>query len=395
MSDTIHPDILHLEACNFVDKPTGGQLNFSRQLIKVLGNRLALVGWASTSSEPIGCWFNKVIDGTVYRYFAIGMHSQVDRKPLVPSRITTWFQIRRHRHRIFSIGIKNIIVREPAILMAMKMQSGYNLCFFNPGVGSPLTVSRYAWAKYFSSIYDFLFFQSLCRKANCILAAADESAIAELKHREGDKLQNINIISFPTRVDTDVYHPADCIAARKTLDLPADKVVVVTTGRIHWAKGWKLLLESFKLFLDRFPDSLLIFLGDGAEREVLEKHTLALGLRENIVVAGYQSPQVIATYLQAANLFVMGSIQEGWSTVLLEALACRVPIVTTRFSSADTIVQHGINGFVVDRDPLEFSNAMVAALCLPGVALYAGSVIDRYALDRLAHDLFRVWPLIK
>jgi glycosyltransferase involved in cell wall biosynthesis len=394
MTEISQPDILHLEACNFIDKPTGGQLNFSRQLIKVFGNRLALVGLSSTPSEPIGCWFDKEIEGTVYRYFAIGRDRQADSKPLVPGRLTTWLQIRRYQHRIFSIGIPNILVREHSILMALKKESGYNLCFYSPGVESPLSISRYPWAMRFSTLFDHLFFQSLGRKANCILAAADESAIAGLKHRAGGKLRGKTIVSFPTRVDTDIFHPADRLAARKKFGLPEDTIVAVTTGRIHWAKGWPFLLESFKLFLDRFPKSLLIFLGDGAEREVLEQQALALGLQESVIVAGYQSPPAIAAYLQASDLFVMGSIKEGWSTVLLEALACHLPIVTTRFSSADTIVRHGVNGLVVDRDPIKFSKAMETARYLPDTAMYAKSVIDHYALKNLACDLLRVWPLL-
>jgi len=46
------PDILHIEACNFIDKPMGGQLNFSRQFIKAMGNRVALVGLASEHTDP-------------------------------------------------------------------------------------------------------------------------------------------------------------------------------------------------------------------------------------------------------------------------------------------------------------------------------------------------------
>lgn len=394
MSSIIQPDILHLEACNFVDKPMGGQLTFSRQLMKVLGNRLALVGWASSPSEPVGCWFDKEIDGTVYRYFAIGRDNPSDCKPLIPARIITWLQIKRYLPRILSLGITNIIVEEHSILMAMNGGAGYNLCYCFPGVESQLTISRYPWAIRFAALFDYLFFKSLGRKANCILAAADEKAIEGLKQRAGQKLRGKHVTSFPTRVDTDIFHPAERSSARKKLELPDDTIIAVTTGRIHWAKGWPFLLESFRLFLDGCPDALLIFLGDGAEREALEQQALALGMQESVIIAGYQSPPAIATYLQASNLFVMGSIKEGWSTVLLEALACHVPIVTTRFSSADTIVRHGVNGFVLDRDPLEFSKAMETALHLPGAAVYAESVIDRYALKNIAQDLFNEWPLV-
>ena len=373
----------------------GGQLSFARELMKAFGARLALVGWASSPSEPVGCWFKKTIDGITYRYFAFGRDILSNRRPLIPARITTWLQIKRYQNRIFSIGIPNVIMREHSILMALKKRYNYNVCFYNPGVDSPLSISRYPWALRFYALFDLLFFQSLGRKANCILAAADDSAIADFKHRAGDLLKEREIISFPTRIDTDIFHPADRCLSRKKLDLPVDVTIAITTGRIHWAKGWLFLLESFKLFLERFPKSLLIFIGDGAERIALETKVLDLGLNKNIIIAGYQTPSTIATYLQAADLFVMGSLKEGWSTVLVEALACHVPIVSTRFSSADTIVHNGINGFVVDRVPFEFANMMEKALNMPELAKYADSVIDRYALKNLSRDLCKVWPLMK
>jgi glycosyltransferase involved in cell wall biosynthesis len=386
------PDILHIEASNFIDKPLGGQLTFSRQLMKALGSRLALVGWA-TSSEPVGCWFNKVIDDNTYRYFAIGRDRPSANKPLVPARLTTWFQIKRYSARILSIGIPNILVEEHSVLMAINLEPWSNLCYCFPGVDAPLSVSRYSWAKHFTVLFDHLFYRSLALKANCILAAADDSAIADLKHRAGDRLINKSIIPFPTRVDTNVFHPGDRCATRKKLNLPTDAIMVVTTGRIHWAKGWEFLLESFRIFLELFPESIFVFIGDGAERGILDQKVSALGLRKNVVIAGYQPSATIAEYLQAANIFVMGSVQEGWSTSLIEALACHIPIVTTRFSSANTIVQHGVNGFVVERDEVTFANAMKTALNLEEVATYADSVIDSYALDNLANDLLRVWPI--
>lgn len=390
----INPDILHLEATNFVDKPTGGQLNFSRQLIEVMGNRIALVGWASTPSEPVGCWYVKKINGTDFRYFAIGRERLSACKPLLPARFITWLQVKRYQRRIFSIGIPNVIVREHSILMAIELREGYNLCYYFPGVESQLTISRYAWARLFARLFDYTFFRSLGLKASCILAAADQHAIDEVTKNARGKLRGKTVFQFSTRVNTDIYHPADPLLTRRSLGLPADSIIAVTTGRIHWAKGWQFLLESFKYFLDRIPHALLIFIGDGADRDKLERQIVVLGLQKYVIVAGYQSPPEIAAYLQASNLFVMGSFKEGWSTVLLEALACHVPIVTTHFSSADTIVRHGVNGFVVERDALLFSNAMMKALKLQDVSNYSNSVISSYSLKNLANDLFKVWSLI-
>ncbi len=391
----MNPDILHIEGCNFMDKPMGGQLTSSRQLLKSLGSRLALAGWARDPSEPLGVWFRKDLDGIPVRFFAFDREPMSSRKPLVPARIKTWFRVRRYRDRILSIGIPNLLISEPSILMALKMPPGANLCFLSPGLDAPLSISRYRWAFLFSGFFDRLFCSALGRKADCILANADHAAIADFKKRAGEILRNREIRSFPTRVDTDIFHPGNRAEVRKRLGLSLEAIIAVTTGRIHWAKGWAFLLDAFKLFLAGHPNSMLIFIGDGPDRSALERKTGEMRLSDRVSIMGFQPPLAVASYLQAADLFIMGSFKEGWSTSMVEALACHLPIVTTRVSSADTIVCTGINGFVVDRrDPLNFSHAMEKAIELAEAARYSERVIGHYALKNLGRDLLQSWRLI-
>lgn len=394
MDNPLRPDILHIEACNFIDRPMGGQLNFSRQLLTAFGSRLALVGWTNEVSDPVGCWFKKTIDGTCYYFFAIGRDRSNGKKPFVPERIVTWIRIKRYQRRIFSQKIQNIIVREHAVLLALNVRKEYHLCYCFPGVDSPLSISRYAWARQFSQLFDTVFYKALARKARVILASADDAAIMDMKRKAGASLENREVLSFPTRVDTDVFYPSDRHKARKELGLPEEVPIAVSSGRIHWAKGWSFLVDSFLLFNKQFPGSHLIFLGDGDERDLLAEKVRTAGLEANVVIAGHNPPEKVATYLRASDMLVMGSVKEGWSTVLVEALACGIPIVTTRFSSADTIVCKGINGSIAERDPAAFSKAMADALKLSNITAYTDSVIDRYALKNLARDLLRNWPLV-
>jgi len=393
MSD-IHPDILHLEACNFIDRPVGGQLTFSRHLMSVLGNRLALAGWTTSADDPVGRWFQKEIDGITYRYFAFARCDVGAKRPVLPARLTTLIQVRRYLSEILSIGITNIIMEEHSILMALRRNASHNVCYCFPGVASPLRISRYPFTKWLASSFDRFFFRALRHHGACILAAADESAIAGLIDRAGKALSGKKVVSFPTRVDTDVFHPAERFSVRNTLRLPVQATIAVTTGRIHWAKGWEHLLKSFATFQEDHEDALLVFVGDGPDRGALERQAADLGLQGKVITAGFHPSSVVAAYLQASDLYVMGSLEEGWSTALVEALACHLPIVTTRFSSADSVVKHGVNGFVVDgRDAAEFAKAMEGALSLSQTAAYSRVASETYALRNLPSDLFRVWPI--
>ena len=392
MDVPLRPDILHIEACNFIDRPMGGQLNFSRQLLTAFGSRLALVGWTNDISDPVGRWFKKTIDGTRYEFFAIGRDRSNGRKPFVPERIVTWIRIKRYQRRIFSRGIQNIIVREHAVILALNVRREHHLCYCFPGVDSPLSISRYAWARHFSRLFDTVFYKALARKASVILASADDAAIMDMKRKAGSSLENREVFSFPTRVDTDIFYPGDRHKARKELGLPEDGPIVITSGRIHWAKGWSFLLDSFLVFCKRFPGSRLIFLGDGDDRAALSEKILQTSLETNVILAGHNPPEKVAAYLRASDLLVMGSFREGWSTVLVEAMACGIPIVTTRFSSAEAIVKEGVNGFVVERNDVLFAKSMEKALALEHVGAYSRQMIKNYALDTMKNDLLKIWP---
>jgi glycosyltransferase involved in cell wall biosynthesis len=341
----------------------------------------------------VGVWFEKEIEGTRYHYFAFGREVSGGQKPLIPSRLSTLLQILRYRRQILSIGIRNIIVSEHAVVMGLQHMSDCNVCYNFPGTESPLLISRYRFASLFSSAFDRFFFWSLARKARCILAAADGQAISALKEKSYGYLADRHVRSFPTRVDTSIFLPDTSRSARNEFALALDATLVVTSGRIHWAKGWHFLLEAFELFLKSVPNAMLVFVGDGPDRKRLEESAAEKNLGARILVTGYLTSKSVAGYLQAADLFVMGSLKEGWSTALLEALACGLPSVTTRFSSADSIVKNGINGYVVERDPKLFSDAMRRALNLHDVDVYARQEIERYALRNMERDLNEVWPL--
>lgn len=387
------PNILLLEACNFTNAPLGGQLTGARMLMLALGNRLALAGWTDDPTAPLGRWHERDIDGIRYQFFATAcVTASRGRKPLVPARLTSWWHFKRYGQAIMSCGIRNILTREPTVMMALPFTPVHNVCFWFPGIEPALSVSRYGWAKHLATLFDQVLMDKLSRHCSTILAAADDEAVGQLCQRANGKLDRHTIHFFPTRVDTAVFHLGGRVEARAMLGLPTDELLVVTSGRLHRAKGWPLLLEAMAAFCTQHPTAKLFFVGEGNDREAIVAQASERGLQDRVVLAGYQPPHQLARYLQAADLFVMGSEKEGWSTSLVEALACGLPIVTTRFSSADSLVRDGVNGFVVERDPQAFAQAMTKALALSGVRVFCQEEVKKYALDHLEAGLAEVWP---
>lgn len=386
--------VLLIEPCDFANYPVGGQLTFSKQMLKAFPDQLALVG-ISGDETPVGRWLHKEFHGRSVKFFSIAHRNPSPNRPFIPTRLQSFCQLRRHRRNILSLGIRSAFIQAHEVMLAVWDWGLENICYRFPGTENPLKISRYRWAKPFARIFDALFFASLGH-AELILAAADSSAIESLTKRIRGRLQGKDILPFPTRVDTSVFQPRSKWESREYLGIPQDCIVVVTTGRIHWAKGWDFLLHAFLSFQKWAANSFLFFVGDGEDRSKLLSFAQHLGIAERIKITGYQPSQQVSAFLNAADLFALGSYAEGWATSMLEAVACGKPVVTTAVSSASDLIVEGVTGFIVrERSKESFSKAMWMALELQEVRKTALSLAAKYALTSLPEDLHRIWAPLR
>lgn len=382
-------DVLLIEACNFQNFPVGGQLLFARQMMKVFGNRLALVG-LSTDDTPVGRWVEIEIDAVKYPFFSIGRRQVAAKKPLIPERLRSYFELRHYKKKILSLGVKSVFTQAPELLMVISSWDLDDLCYQFPGVENPLKMPRYWWGKLLAGLFDKKLFEAL-NKADTILACADKCAIKNLVHRSSGTLSSGKVIPFPTRVDMSIFFASDKAEARRLLGLPLGKIILIATGRINRVKGWDFILESFYHFKQNHPDSLLVFLGDGEDRGALENRAGDLQIKNDVLITGFHVPGKVAQFLNAADISVVGSHKEGWSLAMLEALACGKPIVTTDVSGARDMIIDGDNGFVVEkRDSRKFADAISRALNLHAETVSIG-IAQKYSLDTLERDFSKIW----
>jgi len=157
-------------------------------------------------------------------------------------------------------------------------------------------------------------------------------------------------------------------AARRALaevnhDLGADASdpVAVYTGRLHPAKGLFELVKAWPAVLKRFPTARLWLVGEGPAREELFELILDLELRGRVVMPGCFDD--VQDLLQAADLFVLPSHEEGMSLSLLEAMAAGLPIVATDIPGNKALVEHGVHGVLTPpRDPTRLALSMIDVL---------------------------------
>jgi len=126
---------------------------------------------------------------------------------------------------------------------------------------------------------------------------------------------------------------------------PGQPPVVMGIGRLTQKKDFVTLLEAFAAVRRSTPARLMI-LGEGPERANLEEVVAAAGLEDDVALPGFvDNPYA---YLSRASLFVLSSLWEGLPTVLIEALYCGTPVVSTDCPSGpDEILRGGRYGKLV------------------------------------------------
>jgi teichuronic acid biosynthesis glycosyltransferase TuaC len=171
-------------------------------------------------------------------------------------------------------------------------------------------------------------------------------------------------------VDLSRFRPLPRADQRRALGLEADAPVLVSVGGLCERKGFHRVMAELPALRQRHPGLRYLVVGgaspEGDWSERLRKLAAELQLEDCVVFAGAQPPDRLAQWLSAADVFVLATRNEGWANVFLEAMACGLPVVTTRVGGNAEVVNEPWLGEVVDfGDAVALQDAMQRALVQP------------------------------
>ena len=154
------------------------------------------------------------------------------------------------------------------------------------------------------------------------------------------------IVRIPNFIDTRVFKRLSEKEKKikKAQLLDNSRVCVIFSGRFIDVKGIDYLLRAWKVVSEK-TDSLLYLLGDGPLLKDMKELARALSIFEKVVFKGHVNN--IVDYLNAGDIFVLPSLQEGMPNSLLEAMACGMSVVATKIGGVEDIVKDGYNGLLV------------------------------------------------
>jgi glycosyltransferase involved in cell wall biosynthesis len=150
--------------------------------------------------------------------------------------------------------------------------------------------------------------------------------------------------------------------ARKIFNIEHDKILFGNVARLHQQKGHKILLQAFAKVAKSYNNTQLLIVGDGELKEELIKLAQELGIKNNVEFLGARSD--IYEFLSAIDIFVLPSLWEGQPIALLEALAMGKPCIASNVNGVPEIINHGINGYLVNPNVVDNLYELMTSLIL-------------------------------
>ena len=160
-------------------------------------------------------------------------------------------------------------------------------------------------------------------------------------------------------IQEDVFKPMDKAQCRNELGLPLDKRIVLHVGNHVYVKGVDILIDAAKDLSDEYCVAMV---GDGVLTETLKKIVKDGSYKAEVLFAGRKSHDEIPKWINAADVFCLSSRNEGQPNVVLEALACGVPVVASRVGGIPEIINSEYLGVLVgSENPNALFQGIIAA----------------------------------
>jgi glycosyltransferase involved in cell wall biosynthesis len=195
-------------------------------------------------------------------------------------------------------------------------------------------------------------------------------------------------IELEERIGSD---PGARAETRRVLGVSQEAFVVGWVGRMTAVKRTDDVLLAFKGLLDRGVDAYLCLVGDGPDRDHLERYAHELGVVRRCLFLGYQDE--VGRFYQAIDALILPSTNEGTPVSVIEALAAERPAVATRVGGIPDVIRAGVDGFLVEvGDSAALAEQLTVLARDPARRAEMGAagranVLERYAVERLIDDV--------
>lgn len=261
--------------------------------------------------------------------------------------------LRKHKEHCSFKEMLSYLFKAYPVAKKMQKENRYDICLIFFGI--PSGPIGYMLKKKYKLPYVIRFgggdvpgFQERFTKVYKLIAPAIKmiwkKADARIANSQGLKdmaLKFYDKKSFdiiPNGVDTEVFYPIE--------KADSDEFKILFVSRLIERKGLQFIIPQLQKIQDSTEKKVkLVVVGDGPYREQLETITREYKVADMVEFVGQKNKKEIVPFYQNADLFILPSAKEGMPNVVLEAMACGLPIIMTPCEGSKELVQD--NGYIL------------------------------------------------
>lgn len=239
----------------------------------------------------------------------------------------------------------------------------------------------------------FLYIERLlARYTDKIICISEAERVSALKHKIAD---NKKLEVILNGIDFTAIEKAIPIQ-RKKLNIPENAFVVGMVGRISEQKAPDIFIKAAKYIQEKIPNSYFIIVGDGVQREEIERYAQENNI--NLFITGWTDNPY--SFLKVFDIAMLLSRWEGFGLAIVEYMAAKKNFVATKIDAIPTIIRDGIDGILVDPDsPLQAANAVLSLYSNKEIADKMKSEAweyanKRYNIQRVANQHIKLFQSI-
>ena len=207
------------------------------------------------------------------------------------------------------------------------------------------------------------------------------------------------IMVMPCGIDTSLFqNTQEKTSLKKILAIDDSDFVIICVASLHINKGHRFLLSAFEAFYEKHPQSKLLLVGDGGEKKSLLSQIASYRSRPAVLFLGKRTD--VPALLNIANVFVLPTFFEGMSNAIMEAMANKLPVITTDIPENRELIPDqdtGILCHVGDTEALK--KALEEVFAQPEKAHRLGeagflSIRERYDLSKAVSEWRNCYTLL-
>jgi len=347
----------------------------------------SIVGISSKMSEiEMGRWHSIELYGRIINFLPI-VHIDMNRKRYIPFILKYAIELRRNKSKIkFNNSIIMYHRIEPAYFLG-RVDSKKEILFMHGDMRN--FKNHYSDSKWkrIHNLY-FLLEPYFIKRMDSIYIVS-RSGVEYYRNRYPEIKDRFKFM--PIWPDSKVFKRIniDKLGILSKFGIIERSPLILFVGRLELVKDPKLLILSYSYIYKEYPNSALIIVGTGSMLSYVKNYIAKLGIAKNVFLIGQRSQKEVAELMNCCNVLLLTSAFEGMPKVVLEALSCGLPVVTTNVGEVGLIVKEGISGKIVySRDPFQVAKAVSDIIKKPPIPNLCEELVKNYAPEKIVNHIF-------